>query len=187
MLKIALTGGIGTGKSYVASLFEAMPVPIFFADDEAKKLYDRRDVKVLVKRHFGEAVYQNDVLDKTKLAQTVFSNPDNLTLINNIIHPRLMENFDCWAMVQRSPVVMLESAIIFEANLARFFDLVLTVHAPLEKRLHRLKTRNPDWIDADINQRIVSQLDQECKMKMADLVVWNGEDGGREIVYELKR
>ncbi|MDR2979724.1 MAG: dephospho-CoA kinase [Bacteroidales bacterium] len=186
MLKIALTGGIGAGKSYVASLFEIMSVPVFYADDEAKKLYDRGDVKALVKRHFGEAVYQNDVLDKTKLTQAVFSNPDNLTLINNIIHPRLMEDFDCWAVAQRSPVVILESAIIFEANLARFFDLVLTVHAPLEKRLHRLKNRNPDWTNADINQRVASQLDQECKVKMADLVVWNGEEGGREIVYLMR-
>lgn len=184
MLKIALTGGIGTGKSYLASLFKAISIPVFNADEEAKKLYDRPDVRELVKCHFGESVYRGETLDRAKLARLIFSDPANLTLINQIIHPLLMEIFDDWAKRQIAPVVMMESAIIFEADLAHFFDLTLVVHATDEKRIERLEKRNPEWTKAEIRQRMASQMNQESKMGKADMIIWNEVDGVGEIVYE---
>ncbi|MDL2297255.1 dephospho-CoA kinase [Bacteroidales bacterium OttesenSCG-928-B11] len=183
MLRIALTGGIGTGKSYISAHYSAMGIPVFNADQEAQKLYDHPDVKQLVQYHFGKSVYQNGTLNKARLAQLIFSDQNSLSLINSIIHPRLMVIFDNWAIAQNKPVVMMESAIIFEAGLAGFFDLVFVVHASLEVRLKRLSLRNPEWDAAEIKRRMTSQVDQEVKRQNADMVIWNEEEGGEGIIY----
>jgi len=173
-IKIALTGGIGTGKTYISKQFLDMGIPVFYADEEAKKLYSSEKVLAFFKEEFGDSLFTNHQLDFSKLSSFVFSNCENRQKIEAIIHPLVMQQFEVWASQQTSTMVMLESALIFEAGLAQFFDKILVVDAPLEVRIQRIKDRNPSLPEAEILQRIHSQISQEEKCKRADLVVWNG-------------
>jgi len=174
-IKIALTGGIGTGKTFVSKQFLDKGVPVFYADDEAKKLYSSEKVLTLLKDNFGDNVFTNNLLDFSKLTDVVFSNIENRKKIEALIHPLVMQQFEAWATQQRSNLVMLESALVFEAELEHFFDKIVVVDAPLDIRIKRIKERNPALTEAEILQRIHSQIPQEEKCKRADWVIFNGE------------
>jgi len=175
-IKIALTGGIGTGKTFVSKQFLDKGVPVFYADDEAKKLYSSDKVLLFLKYNFGDKVFTDNLLDFSKLTNVVFSNIENRKKIEALIHPLVMQQFEEWATQQRSNLVMLESALIFEAELEHFFDKIVVVDAPLDIRIKRIKERNPALTEAEILQRIHSQIPQEEKCKRADWVIWNGEE-----------
>lgn len=173
MLKIALTGGIGTGKTYLSKHFVEMGIPVFYADEEAKKLYNLPEVIQFFRTNFGEAVFTNQSLDFQKLAQFVFSNDESRLLVNNYIHPLVFKKFEEWAKIQNKPSVMMESAIIYEAHLDHLFDKIIVVDAPLEVRVERIKKRSPHLSDEEIMNRINAQISQEIKCKKADLVILN--------------
>jgi len=170
-IKIALTGGIGTGKTYISKQFLDIGIPIFYADDETKKLYDSPKVQALLKTHFQDKFFTDNKLDRCKIADFIFLNNENKKQFEAIIHPLVMQQFEEWAAQQTSPIVMLESAIIFEAKLTHYFDKIFVVDAPLSVRVKRLKDR---LLEIEIRQRILSQMPQEEKCKRADLVIWNG-------------
>jgi len=172
--KIALTGGIGTGKTYISKQFLDMGIPVFYADEEAKKLYSSEKVLIFFKENFGDLFFTNHQLDFSKLAGTVFSNKELRKKIEMFIHPLVMQQFEEWVAQQDSNMVMLESALIFEAELEKFFDKIFVVDAPLDIRIKRIKERNPLLSEAEIWQRINSQIPQEEKCKRADLMIWNG-------------
>jgi len=173
-IKIALTGGIGTGKTFVSKQFLDKGVPVFYADDEAKKLYSSEKVLIFLKDNFGDKVFTNNQLDISKLTDVVFSNIENRKKIEALIHPLVMQQFEEWATQQRSNMVMLESALIYEAELEKFFDKIIVVDAPLDIRIKRIKERNPSLSEEEILQRIGSQISQEKKCNRADWVIWNG-------------
>ncbi|HNX22300.1 MAG TPA: dephospho-CoA kinase [Bacteroidales bacterium] len=173
MLKIALTGGIGTGKTYLSKHFVEMGIPVFYADEEAKKLYNLPEVIQFFHSNFGEAVFTNQNLDFQKLASVVFSHQEFRLLVNKFIHPLVFEKFEEWAKMQNAPSVMMESAIIFEAHLEHHFDKIIVVDAPLEVRIERIKKRSPHLSDEEIRNRINAQISQEIKCKKADLVILN--------------
>jgi dephospho-CoA kinase len=173
MLKIGLTGGIGTGKTYVSRHFVEMGIPVFYADEETKKLYREQEVQCLLRAHFGDAIFTNNQLDFSKMSKLFFSSPEILQQVNALIYPLVTERFNCWANKQQSRAVMMESAIIFEAGLVSFFDKIIVVDAPLEVRIRRIQTRNPEWSEADILQRINAQMGQAEKCRLAHLVIWN--------------
>ena len=173
-IRVALTGGIGTGKTYVSKQFLDMGIPFFYADDEAKKLYDSEIVLTFFKKNYGDSFFTNQKLDFAKLAAYVFKNPENRKTIETFIHPLVMQQFENWAVQQNSNIVMLESAIIFEAELEQFFDKIIVVDAPVEVRIKRIKDRNPHLSEPEILQRINLQMPQEEKCKRGDLVIWNG-------------
>jgi len=185
MLKIALTGGIGTGKSYISRLFFAMDIPVYYADIEAKKLYLQPDVKQKIKDFFGEEIFTGGEVDFKKMALEVFSDTDKLQLINALIHPLIMQDFESWAVEQNSFAVIMESAIIFENNLESFFDLIMVVDLPETTRKERLQKRDNLLTEEMILQRIHSQISQEEKIKRADLIIDNSIENRREIVYTL--
>ncbi len=173
MLKIALTGGIGTGKTYLSKHFIEMGIPVFYADEEAKKLYSDPIVLLQIKAKFGTSVFTNQQIDFTKLATLVFSDAEALEWINRLIHPIILHQFNQWCLDQKTPTVMMESAIIFEAHLEGFFDKIIVVDAPLQVRIERIKKRSPHLKDEEIMKRIEAQISQEEKCKRADLVLLN--------------
>lgn len=174
--KIALTGGIGTGKTYLSKHFVQMGIPVFYADDEAKKLYDQPFFIEQLRQLFGDEYVQADGhVDLRLLAQTVFGDVEKLSQLNRLMHPAVMQLFEQWAERQTSPTVMMESAIVFEGNLTSYFDKIIVADAPLELRISRIMNRNPELTRDEILLRMSRQLPQEEKCSRADLVVCTGE------------
>ncbi len=173
MLKIVLTGGIGTGKTYLSKHFLDMGIPVFYADEEAKKLYSEPEVIKFFNNRFGESVFTNQQLDFHKLAQIVFSDPLLRFEVNQYIHPLVFQKFESWALEQGTPSVMMESAIIFEAGLDHLFDKIIVVDALLEVRIARIQKRSPHLSEKEIKERIDAQMSQEEKCKRADIVILN--------------
>ena len=173
MKKIAITGGIGTGKTYISRLFIQMGIPVFYADEEAKKCYEDKEIVNTIHSYFGKEVFTEGRMDFKKMAQYVFQDPKKREIINNMIHPKVMEKFDEWAEEQHAASVMLESAIVYENELEKFFDMVIVVDAPLEVRMERIKKRNPNLTEEEITARINAQMPQEEKCRRADMVIDN--------------
>lgn len=173
MKKIALTGGIGTGKTHISKYFMQMGIPVFYADEEAKKCYNDPEIIETIHSYFGNKVFTKRKIDFKKMAAYVFQNPKKRELVNRLIHPKVMEKFDAWAELQTTPSVMMESAILYENDLAKFFDMVIVVDAPLEVRLERIKQRNPNLTEEEIMERIQAQMPQEEKCRLADMVIKN--------------
>lgn len=173
MIKIALTGGIGTGKTFISQNFVKMGIPVFYADVEAKKCYRDPQIIETLRTYFGEAVFTRNKLDFKKMEKFVFTNPKKRELVNQLIHPVVMHAFDAWAEQQNTPSVMLESAIIFENDLDKFFDMVIVVDAPEEVRFERIRKRDPLLTEEEIRTRMAAQMPQEQKCRMADMVIVN--------------
>lgn len=182
MYKIALTGGIGTGKTYLSKQFVQMGIPVFYADDEAKKIYQDPKVKQSLCQVFGtEILFSDGSVNLPKLSTIVFSDEQQLQRLNALVHPWVMEQFEKWAEQQNAPTVMMESAIIFECNLNHLFDKIIVVDAPLELRIQRISKRNPELTRDDILQRMSRQMPQETKCQQADLVICTGETYGEAL------
>lgn len=173
MKKVAITGGIGTGKTYISNYFVQMGIPVFYADEEAKKCYENPEIIKNIHSFFGDKVFTNGRIDFKKLSEYVFRDPQKREIVNQLIHPKVMEMFDAWAAEQQAPSVMMESAILFENELDKFFDLVIVVDAPMEVRIERIKKRNPNLSEEEIVSRIQAQMPQEEKCRRANLVIDN--------------
>ena len=174
--KIALTGGIGTGKTYLSRHFVEMGIPVFYADVEAKKLYQDPAFIATLCDTFGQGMLQADgTVDLRKMGAMVFADEEKLQTLNKLIHPRVMQMFEEWAAQQSSTAVIMETAIVYEANLTGYFDKIIVADAPLELRIRRIRQRDPHLTREDILQRMARQMPQEEKCARADLVVCTGE------------
>ena len=174
--KIALTGGIGTGKTYLSRHFAEMGIPVFYADVEAKRLYRQPEfVAALCETFSTDILRQDGAVDMGKMASMVFSDEEMLRKLNAMVHPRVMRMFEEWAAGQSSSAVMMESAIVYEADLSGFFDKIIVADAPLELRIRRVLLRDPHLTREDVLQRMSCQMPQEEKCALADLVVCTGE------------
>lgn len=180
MLKIGITGGIGTGKSYMASKFAAMHFPVYFADNEARKLYQREEVKSAVFRELGEGPFSDKEIDFRKLSKIIFNDKDKQEKINHIIHPLIREDFKRWAAQQKCSVLFMEAALIYEAGFENDFDFVIVVDSPEELRVKRLLKRD-GLSEEEIAKRIKMQMPQEEKIRRADLLILN--ENGEEITF----
>jgi len=140
---IGLTGGIGSGKTTIANLFAARGIPVYIADDEARKITDLPEIQEAIKNIFGNEVFENNTLIREKLAQIVFNDPLKLEQLNSIIHPAVKTHFEDW-LEQHSnfPYVIKEAAILFESGSYKDCDIVITVLAPLELRIERVMKRD---------------------------------------------
>ena len=175
MKKIGITGGIGSGKTYVASVFQSLGIPIFNADIQAKKIMTSSGKLIkLVKEEFGNDIYKDSDLNKEKLASIVFSNSDKLQKLNSLVHPIVKEEFNNWYKKQTSPYVIKEAAILFESNSHIGLDAVICVSAPLELRMKRLLNRD-NYSEKEIKKRIENQMSQEVKEKLSDYIIVNDE------------
>lgn len=177
-MKIAITGGMGMGKSYMARQFAAMNFPIYYADHEARKLYQNEKVKQLIREEFGDDSFTQGEVDFKKLATILFENKENQEKINRIIHPLVRADFEKWAKEQNSAMIFMEAALIYEAGFENDFDLVIVVDTPPKLRMQRLLKRDPALSEEEINRRIAMQMAQEEKKRRADVLILNGEGEG---------
>lgn len=170
---VGLTGNIGSGKSTVALIFKALNVPVFNADTESKKILDEHDVIRLISGRFGNELLTSEKrIDRKQLASRVFACKDSLNWLNSIMHPRVIEHFRQWALIQNAPYVLQEAAIIYESGIADEFDCIIHVSCPLEIAVNRVMKRD----SADSNsvlQRMQFQIPDEKKSAMADFVIVN--------------
>ncbi len=173
MTTIGLTGGIGVGKTYIAARFAMMGIPIYNADEEAKKLYTQKEVIEALFQKYGTEVVEDGKVNFQKLAKLIFENEDDKQFVNHLIHPLVMKNFQKWKEKQTATTVMMESALIFEAQLFPFFDKIVVIDAPKELRISRIMKRNPGLSRDEILQIIDNQIDQEEKCRRADWVIKN--------------
>ncbi len=174
MIKAAITGNIGSGKSMVTRIFESLGVPVFIADLEAKKLYELPEVKQEIRELFGKRVFgDNGQVIKTALAKIIFNDQVSLQRVNQIIHPRTLEKYRLWLQQYADkPYTLHESAILFENKLQGHFDKIINVYAPFEVRLKRVTER--DGVDESyVIDRMRNQMNDEEKNKLADIVINN--------------
>jgi dephospho-CoA kinase len=174
-LKIGLTGGIGSGKSTVAKLFELLQVPVYYADAASKLLYhSNQELKASLKHHFGEDVYTNDQLNRAKLAAIVFNDKDKLDLLNSLVHPLTIQDAAEWMSRQTAPYIIKEAALLFESGSVAGLDFVIGVYSPATIRIKRVMDR--DGISRqDVLTRMARQIDEGIKMRLCDFVITNNE------------
>lgn len=174
-LKIGLTGGIGSGKSTVAKVFELLGVPVYYADAATKRLYNQdKTLMQKLKAHFGDDIYNNDEVDRRKLAAVVFTHPEKLALLNSLVHPLTIQDAKNWMAAQQSPYVIKEAALLFESGSVADLDYVIGVQAPQHLRLKR--TMDRDGVGRDeVISRMKRQIDEDLKMKLCDFVIQNNE------------
>jgi len=177
-IKIGLTGGIGSGKSVVSHLLATMGIPVYIADDEAKRITSSDiTIRQQLVHLLGEEIFSNGELNKKMLAAYLFSDPENAKIVNAIIHPRVKEDFVKWASLNsHHPIVAIESAILIEAGFEDEVDIIVMVSAPLDLRLKRLALRDSSSSNEQIKKRIQSQMDDEEKKAMANFVIVNDEE-----------
>lgn len=175
MLRIGLTGGIGSGKSTVAKVFETLAVPVYYADDAAKRLMNEdENLKENIRSHFGKGVYVNGKLNRAHLSSIVFNNAEKLELLNSIVHPATIEDASNWMKRQTSPYIIKEAALIFESGSQKDLDKVIGVFAPTPLRILRAMKR--DTISREeVLARMNKQIDEEIKMRLCDYVITNNE------------
>ncbi|MBD0278405.1 MAG: dephospho-CoA kinase [Flavisolibacter sp.] len=175
MLKIGLTGGIGSGKSTVAKIFELLDVPVYYADAASKRLYHTdKDLMTAIKKHFGEEVYTDDQLNRSALAALVFNDPEKLELLNSLVHPPTLRDAAAWMAKQSASYVIKEAALLFESGSASDLDYIIGVQAPQPLRIKRVMDRDGVQRQEVIN-RMKRQIDEAIKIKLCDFVVVNDE------------
>ena len=175
MLKIGLTGGIGSGKSTVAKIFETLGIPVYYADAEAKRLMNSSEtLKKVIRQNFGEATYENDQLNRKYLAGIVFNDPEKLELLNALIHPVTINDAEQWMQQQSAPYSIKEAALLFESGATENLDFIVGVYAPQALRIKRVMKRDGLTTD-EIMKRINRQVNEEMKMKLCDFVIINDE------------
>lgn len=175
MLKIGLTGGIGSGKSTVANIFKVLGIPVFDADSVAKQLMnDNIELKEKLTLEFGNETYKDGILDKKYLSNIVFNNSFKLEKLNAIVHPIAIDAGNEWAAKQTSPYIIKEAALMFEAGSACNLDYVIGVFAPTHLRIHRV-TKRDDTTKEAVEARMKNQIDDNIKMKLCDFVLMNNE------------
>ncbi|MCH8317133.1 MAG: dephospho-CoA kinase [Bacteroidetes bacterium] len=179
-LKIGITGGIGTGKSIVCKIFELLGIPIYDADARAKWLltHDEELIKQ-IKQHFGENVYlsaNDNQLNKKFLSDRIFKNPNQLDLLNGLVHPKVMDDHEKWQKNNiHHPYIIKEAALLYESGSYKYLDKIITVYAPVPLRIERILKRDPHRTESDVKAIMAAQISDEEKVKKADYVIYNDD------------
>ena len=175
VLRVGLTGGIGSGKSTIAQIFEVLGIPVYYADVAAKRLMNENaELRSAVTTIFGEQAYANKILDRKYISSIVFSDPAKLELLNAIVHPATKKDGEAWMQEQTSPYAIHEAALIFEAKVSERLDHVIGVSSPVELRIKRAMER--DQVSREeVLERMEQQLDEDIKMSKCDYVLINDE------------
>jgi len=184
MIKIGLTGNMGSGKTTVARIFQALGVPIFYADIEAKKVLERESIILRLSSFFGAKIIDNSgKIDRKRMAFLVFNDKNALNLLNNIIHPEVASLFQSWVISKsQAPYIIHEAAILFESGFNKYMDTVIYVHAPEIMRIERIIDR--DKISADeVKQRLGNQWDDEKKLSLSEHIIDN--DGNNLLIPQI--
>jgi dephospho-CoA kinase len=183
MLTIGLTGGIGSGKTTVAQIFEVLTIPVYYADQAAKNLMNQDpSLKEQITAAFGKTVYKEGSLDRAYLAKLVFGDSEKLNILNSIVHPATMRDAAQWIKRQHAPYVLKETAILFEAGLENNYDRIIGVTAPESLRLERVLSRDHSSVEK-VLQRMKQQMNEEEKMSRCHFVIHN--DGIKPILPQV--
>lgn len=173
MLKVGITGGIGSGKSVVCRVFETLGIPVFNADNAAKYLMEHdSNIIAAIKLLLGEKSYNNTLPDRQYIAALVFQQSSLLQQLNQIIHPAVLEYGNHWMSKQSAPYCIKEAAIFFESGSHKEMDVMVGVYAPKDIRIQRVSDRD-NTTPEKIKSRIANQMDEEEKMKLCNYVINN--------------
>jgi len=175
MIKVGLTGGIGSGKSTVSEIFKTLGVPVFDADAAARRIMEE-DLELIasIKKTFGEESYTGNKLNRKYIADIVFKDKYQLELLNSLTHPATIKAADEWMQQQNAPYCIKEAALLFEAGTAGNLDYVIGVKALEALRIKRVMQRD-NITRQEVLNRIGKQIDQDIKMKLCDFVLINDE------------
>ena len=185
---IGLTGGIGSGKTTIANFFKEKGVPVYIADDEAKKVMQSIEIIDQIKSVFGETLFENNVLNRAKLAETVFNNADKLAQLNAIVHPAVKKDFENWLQQHKNDqYVVYEAAILFESGRYKECDYIVTVTAPIEVRIERVIKRD-NTTREQVLSRMEMQWNDEKRISLSNFVINNSnlKIANEEVVKILK-
>jgi len=175
MLRIGLTGGIGSGKSTVARIFEVLGIPVYSADDASKKLMvEDKELKKNIIRSFGDQSYINGELNRKYLSAQVFNDSKKIALLNSLVHPATLKDAVEWMKKQNAPYTIKEAALIFESGSNKLLDYVIGVKSPHSLRIERAMKRD-NVSAAQVEARMKLQMDEEEKMNLCDFIIVNDE------------
>jgi dephospho-CoA kinase len=170
---IGLTGGIGSGKTTIANHFLSLGVPVYIADDEARKIMQSAEIIEAIREIFGSSVFDHGALSREKLAEIVFNDPEKLKQLNDIIHPAVKKHFDKWILSHAAaPFIIYEAAILFESGGYKNCDLIITVTAPLESRIQRVIQRDKTTRE-QVLKRMNMQWNDNQRLSKSDYVIEN--------------
>lgn len=183
---IGLTGGIGSGKSTIAGFFSDLGIPVYIADEEAKKLMDGPEVILRIQKLFEQDVIEESVLNRKKIAELVFNAPEKLKELNAIVHPAVRSHFMQWVEKHSDhPFVIKEAAILFESGTYKDCDKIILVTAPQAVRIQRVMRRD-GVTENQVLERMSQQWSDEKKIALSDYVIQNIDiEASREKVNEI--
>ena len=175
MIRVGITGGIGSGKSTVAKVFEVLGIPVYYADDAAKRIMNENELlRTQLLQLFGTETYINGKLNRQYLSRLVFNDEEKLAQLNAIVHPATLADADRWMQQQKTPYAIKEAALIFESGAQAQLDKVMGVFAPAPVRIQRVMKR--DGVSREeVKARMEKQLDESMKMRLCDYVITNDE------------
>jgi len=184
-LEVGITGGIGAGKTLVANIFRTFGIPIYNSDEEAKRLMNEdEDLKGKIIDLFGRESYVKGVLNRAYLTEVVFKNQDNLTSMNNIVHPAVFQDYNKWLIKYDDiPITIKEAALLFESGSYKDLDYTILVSAPRSIRIGRVLLRDTNRTKEDIEDIIEKQMNESAKKKLSDFIIIN--DGKRMIIPQV--
>jgi len=185
---IGLTGGIGSGKTTIANYFQEKGVPVYIADEGAKFVMQSENIVKQIKTTFGEDLFENSILNRTKLAEIVFNDKSKLEQLNNIVHPAVKNDFDLWLLQHKNyEYVIYEAAILFESGSYKDCDIVITVTAPKEVRIERVLKRD-NTSREHVLSRMEMQWNDEKRISGSNFVINNDnlKNAKEEVVKILK-
>lgn len=183
MIKVGITGGIGSGKSTVCKIFETMGIPVYYADDRAKTIMTaNKEVKQKIINLFGpNAYFRNGRLNRSLLSQTIFNKPEMREALNNIVHPAVLADGRTWQANQTSAITLKEAALLIQSGSYKELDYLILVTCPEEIRIRRVMKRSR-MTKEDVVSRIKSQLSEEEMKTYADWIIVN--DGSQSLIQQ---
>ena len=184
MIQLGITGGIGSGKTTVCRVLEQLHIPVYYADDESKKILASADIEKRVAKVFGNAVLdEQGNLNRAKLSAIVFEHPTELVKLTSILHPAVNEHYHAWLKMQKNKsMVAKEAAVLFESGAFAQMDKIITVYAPKELRIERTMQRN-NYTRQEILNRMKQQLSEKEKIRQSDFVIYN--DGKKLVIPQV--
>ena len=175
MIKVGLTGGIGSGKTTVAKMFKQLGVPVYFSDDRAKDLMlNNQSLRESLISIFGDKVIVDGFLNRSYIASKVFANAKELIKLNALVHPFVQRDFDVWSASQTSNYVLKEAAIIFETGADKLLDKVVLVESPKHLKVSRIMFRD-GITEEEVYKRMSKQWSDSQKRINADYIIQNDE------------
>jgi dephospho-CoA kinase len=175
VIKLGVTGGIGSGKTSVCRVFRVLGIPVFAADVVAREIMDNDEsVKKMINSIAGKDLYEQGNLDRPVLASLIFNNKILLEKVNSLVHPIVFDRFIKWKSDQLAPYVIMEAAILFESGAVNLVDRIATVIAPAGERIERIIRRN-NLTREQIIDRMKSQIDDEARIKRSDYIIQNSD------------